>query len=132
VAPGERNIARPTEWVKSDRKVIQQKEGAPSLSLGSLERQGGEFDAPTLQNQNPHPVAEIATRTGHPVLSFRLMEPMEEVVYLDAIKLVAIDHPTNEDVYPNEYFASNPPYPDFKVITSSKAKPPAGAWDDKG
>jgi hypothetical protein len=60
------------------------------------------------------------------------MEPMEEVVYLDAVKLVAVDHPANEDVYPNEYFASNPPYPDFKVVTSSGAKPPTGAWDDKG
>jgi hypothetical protein len=45
---------------------------------------------------------------------------------------MAVDHPANEDVYPNEYFASNPPYPDFKVITSSGAKPPAAAWDDKG
>jgi hypothetical protein len=60
------------------------------------------------------------------------MEPMEEVVYLDAVKLLAVDHPANEDVYPNEYFASNPPYPEFKVITSRNAKPPAGAWDDKG
>jgi hypothetical protein len=67
-------------------------------------------------------------------LSFRLMEPMEEVVYLDQVKLLAVDHPANEEVYPNEYFASNPPYPEFKVITSKKddARPPAGAWDDKG
>jgi len=43
-----------------------------------------------------------------------------------------VDHPSNEEVYPNEYFASNPPYPEFKVITSRGAKPPAGAWDDKG
>ena len=57
---------------------------------------------------------------------------MEEVVYLDAVKLVAVDHPANQDVYPNEYFASNPPYPEFKVVTSTNAKPPAGAWDDKG
>jgi len=66
------------------------------------------------------------------VLSFRLMEPMEEVVYLDAVKLVAIDHPSEVEVYPNEYFASGPPYPEFKVITSRGATAPAGAWDDKG
>ena len=60
------------------------------------------------------------------------MEPMEEVVYLDQVTLLAVDHPANEEVYPNEYFASNPPYPEFKVITSRGAKPPAGAWDDKG
>jgi tetratricopeptide (TPR) repeat protein len=131
IAPGERNIARPTEWVKIDKNVIRDKEGAPPLSLRAVERQGGEVDVPR-QNQSPYPPAKIAGRMGHPVLSFRLMEPMEEVVYLDAVKLVAVDHPANEDVYPNEYFASNPPYPDFKVVTSSKAKAPAGAWDDKG
>lgn len=69
---------------------------------------------------------------GHPVFSFFLMEPMEEVVYLDAVKLMAVDHPATEDVYPNEYFASNPPYPEFRVITSKDAQPVAGAWDDKG
>ena len=34
--------------------------------------------------------------------------------------------------YPNEYFASNPPYPPFKVVASRNARPPAGAWDDHG
>ena len=81
---------------------------------------------------DPTVIKDIETNPGHPVLSFRLMEPMEEVVYLDAVKLVAVDHPANEDVYPNEYFASNPPYPKFKVITSQAARPPAGVWDDKG
>jgi hypothetical protein len=57
---------------------------------------------------------------------------MEEIVYLDGVKLVAVDHPAIEDVYPNEYFASNPPYPDFRVVTSTGPKPPSGAWDEKG
>jgi len=124
IAPGERNIPRPDEWVKVDRNMIR-----------------------GLESQSPHPVAEDATRMSHAnssdgvssfsaerggLLSFRLMEPMEEVVYLDAVKLVAVDHPANEEVYPNEYFASNPPYPEFKVITSRNAQPPAGVWDDKG
>ena len=62
------------------------------------------------------------------------MEPMEEVVYLDQVKMLAVDHPADFDVYPNEYFASNPPYPDFKVVASRKAEaqPPAGAWDEHG
>jgi tetratricopeptide (TPR) repeat protein len=93
VAPGERNIPRPTEYVKIDRNAIREKDGK---------------------------------------LSFRLMEPMEEVVYLDQVRLLAVDHPSDVDVYPNEYFASNPPYPAFKVIASHDARPPAGAWDDRG
>jgi hypothetical protein len=43
-----------------------------------------------------------------------------------------VDHPAAIDVYPNEYFAANPPYPKFKVVESRDAKPPAGAWDDRG
>lgn len=65
-------------------------------------------------------------------LSFRFMEPLEEAVYLDQVRLLAIDHPGNFDVYPNEYFASNPPYPEYRVIASRDARPPAGAWDDRG
>jgi tetratricopeptide (TPR) repeat protein len=67
-------------------------------------------------------------------LSFRFMEPLEESVYLDQVKLLAVDHPADVDVYPNEYFASNPPYPAFKVVFSNRndARPPAGAWDEHG
>jgi len=65
-------------------------------------------------------------------LSFRLMEPMEEAVYLDEVKVLAVDHPRDFDVYPNEYFASNPPFPPFRVVQSREAQLPAGAWDEHG
>jgi hypothetical protein len=67
-------------------------------------------------------------------LSFRFMEPLEESVYLDQVQLLAVDHPAGVDVYPNEYFASRPPYPPFKVVLSKKdaTRPPAGAWDEHG
>jgi tetratricopeptide (TPR) repeat protein len=76
------------------------------------------------ENQKNHPSAKT--------LSFRFMEPLEEAVYLDQVRLLAVDHPADTDVYPNEYFASNPPYPDFKVVISKDARPPAGAWDELG
>jgi len=128
VGPGERNIPRPTEWVKIDRNVIQEVQN-PHVS----QKQGdmGHPIPPESQSLGA-PLLPGVGRSGKGTLSFRLMEPMEEVVYLDAVKLMAVDHPANEDVYPNEYFASNPPYPEFKVITSQNARPPAGAWDDKG
>jgi tetratricopeptide (TPR) repeat protein len=123
VGPGQRDIPRPVEYIKIDRNMIREKEG-----------------------QNPHPFAQDATRVGYPqrisrmandhgattTLSFRFMEPLEEAVYLDQVRLLAVDHPADMDVYPNEYFASNPPYPPFKVVVSRDARPPAGAWDDHG
>jgi len=60
------------------------------------------------------------------------MEPMEEVVYFDQAELLAIDHPAGVQVYPNERFLSNPPYPAFRVVASHNAQPPAGAWDGHG
>jgi tetratricopeptide (TPR) repeat protein len=93
VGPKERNIARPTEYIKLDRNTIREKDGK---------------------------------------LSLRFMEPLEESVYLDQVQLLAVDHPADLDVYPNEYFASNPPYPPFKVVFSRDSLPPAGAWDEHG
>jgi tetratricopeptide (TPR) repeat protein len=65
-------------------------------------------------------------------LSFRFMEPLEEAVYLDRVNLLAIDHRASLEVFPNEYFASNPPYPPFKVVFARDPRPPAGAWDEHG
>ena len=92
-----------------------------------------------VERNIPRPTEAIkiersALRLRDGKLSFRFMEPLEESVYLDEAKLLAVDHPAEYEVYPNEYFASNPPYPRFKVVFSDKkdARPPAGAWDEHG
>src|SRR5205085_4274649 len=77
-------------------------------------------------------VAGDRVRPRKGLLSFRFVEPMEEVVYFDQARLLAIDHPSEAQVYPNERFLSNPPYPEFKVVASRNARPPAGAWDGRG
>ena len=91
------------------------------------------------QRDIPRPIEYIkidrnAIREKDGKLSFRFMEPLEEAVYLDQVRVLAVDHPADLDVYPNEYFASNPPYPEFKVVVSNSkdARPPAGAWDEHG
>jgi len=96
----------------------------------------GHWVAPGERN-TPNPTeylkvdgARVGLRQGR--LSFRLIEPMEEVVYLDEVRLLAVDHPADVQVYPNEYFASQPPFPSFKVIVARDARPPTGAWDDRG
>ena len=108
VGPGQRDIPRPVEYIKIDRSLI-------------------------LEKENPH-FPQSAREMGHPTLSFRFMEPLEEAVYLDQVRLLAVDHPAGLEVYPNEYFASNPPYPEFKVVLSEikGTRPPAGAWDEHG
>ena len=93
IGPGQRDVPRPTEYIKIDRQAIREKDGK---------------------------------------LSFRFMEPLEEAVYLDQVKVIAVDHSPDFDAYPNEYFASNPPYPPFKVVVSQDARPPVAAEDEHG
>jgi len=90
----------------------------------------GERDVPDPDEYLKVPARSVKARNG--LLSFRFMEPMEETVYLDQVRLLAIDHPVAYEVYPNERFVSAPPFPEFRVITSRDAHPPVGAWDDRG
>ena len=77
-------------------------------------------------------VAGRSVRARNGLLSFRFLEPMEETVYLDQVRLLAIDHPAALDVYPNERFVSAPPFPEFRVIASRDARLPVAAVDDRG
>jgi len=65
-------------------------------------------------------------------LSVTFAEPMEEVNYLDQARLLAVDHPAETDIYPNERFVASPPFPEFKIITALHPHLPAGAWDENG
>ncbi|HLZ90718.1 MAG TPA: FG-GAP-like repeat-containing protein [Candidatus Acidoferrum sp.] len=93
VAPGERDVPDPDEYLKVNANSVRPRNG---------------------------------------LLSFRFMEPMEETVYLDQVRLLAVDHPAAYDVYPNERFVSAPPFPEFGVVASRDAHAPAGAWDEHG
>jgi Tfp pilus assembly protein PilF len=93
IAPGERDVADPDEYLKVPANSVRLKNG---------------------------------------MLSFRFMEPMEETVYMDKVKLLAIDHPASVEVNPNERFVTELPFPEFRVITTENARIPKGAWDDQG
>jgi tetratricopeptide (TPR) repeat protein len=92
----------------------------------------GERDVPDPDEYLKVPARSVQPRNG--LLSFRFLEPMEETVYLDQVRLLAIDHPAALDVYPNERFVSSPPFPEFRVIASEQhdAHPPLAATDDHG
>ncbi len=93
VAPGERNIPDPIEYVKVPGSLV---------------------------------------RPRHGRLSFRLLEPMEELDYLDQVRLLAVDHPAGTSVYSNSRFSMEPPFPRFHVIVSRGARPLLGAWNGRG
>jgi tetratricopeptide (TPR) repeat protein len=74
--------------------------------------------------------SQLQPRGGY--LSLRFGEPMEEVNYIDQVRLVAVDHAAGTEVYPSERFLSEPPFASGRAIVSAAAHPVAGAWDDKG
>ena len=65
-------------------------------------------------------------------LSMRFMEPMEEVNYIDQLRLVAVDHPENVEVNPDERFLDDPPFPSGRVVATAGARLPVDAWDGEG
>jgi tetratricopeptide (TPR) repeat protein len=74
--------------------------------------------------------AQIAAVNGK--LSLRFMEPMEEVNYIDQLRLVAVDHPETVDVNPDERFLDDPPFASGRVVATEGARLPLGAWDGEG
>jgi tetratricopeptide (TPR) repeat protein len=134
---------RPQQLTENDRRgsscpILFAWNGARYEFISDLIGPGivGHWVAPGERN-TPDPteyvkVAGSSLRARQGRLSLRLLEPMEEVVYLDKVRLIAVDHPADVEVYPNERFASVPPFPDFQVIASREARLPLGAWDDHG
>jgi len=90
----------------------------------------GQRDTPDPDEYIKVDGALLKEREGY--LSFRFAEPMEEVNYIDQVRLLAIDHKGESAVYPNERFVSDPPFPEFKVISSRAARLPKGVWDQTG
>jgi hypothetical protein len=96
----------------------------------------GHWVSPT-QHNIPDPdewikVSEAQLREHDGRYSLRFGEPMEEVNFVDQVRLVAVDHPSATAVFPNEGFLSEPPFAESKTIAASSAHGLAGAWDDHG
>src|ERR1019366_1258991 len=65
-------------------------------------------------------------------LSLRFIEPMEEVNYVDQLRLVAVDHPDNVEVNPDERFLDDPPFASGRVVASRNTRLPIAATDGQG
>ncbi|MCS6953686.1 MAG: FG-GAP-like repeat-containing protein [Bryobacterales bacterium] len=61
----------------------------------------------------------------------RVTEELREVTYLDQIRLLAVDHPANVEVFTNEKFKA-PPFPEFRLFGVRGRIYPVRARDGKG
>jgi len=94
----------------------------------------GYWEAPGVRNY-PDPDEyvrirddQLKERDGR--YELRVTNELEEVLYVDRLQLIAIDHPADMEVYPNEGM-TDPPRP-FKLFTTRNAHPPKSAIDDHG
>jgi len=62
----------------------------------------------------------------------RVLEPLEEVSYLDEATLLAVDHPAGTEVFANERFACEEPFPEFRMWELGERVAPVRAWNHHG
>jgi Tfp pilus assembly protein PilF len=98
-------------------------------AIGYLETPG-QYNYPDTDEYIRVTGDQLKARDG--VLSLRMNNQLEEVIYFDAVKLLAVDHPEKTEIYPNERLMPAPPYPSFKIYSVESPKPPLSAVDEKG
>ena len=76
------------------------------------------------------PVPNLQPLDGEYIL--QVLEPIEEVVYFDEAKLIAVDHPVETEVYPHEMMAVGAPPPPFELFCFKDPIEPVRAVDHRG
>jgi hypothetical protein len=76
------------------------------------------------------PIPRLESQGGEYLL--QVVEPLEEVVYFDEAKLMAVDHPEGTEVYPNEMAAVNAAPPPFELFCIDRTIEPVRATDHRG
>lgn len=61
----------------------------------------------------------------------RVTEELREVTYLDQVRLVALDHPAEVEIFTNEKFKA-PPFPEFRLFGVRRRIYPVAARDGRG
>jgi len=72
---------------------------------------------------------QLQARNGR--YELRMTNELEEALFFDRVQLVAVDHPSGVEVFPNEGLRS-PPRPAFQLTSTRGARPPARAVDGHG
>jgi hypothetical protein len=95
----------------------------------------GDWVAPSLWNQ-PDPDEyvrirndQLKPRRGR--YELRITNELEEVLFVDRLQLVAVDHPDGVSVYPNEGLRQPPRQP-FHLTPARNGRPPLRAVDEHG
>jgi tetratricopeptide (TPR) repeat protein len=72
---------------------------------------------------------QLKERNGR--FELRVTNELEEALFIDHLKLVAVSHRSGVEIYPNEGLG-NPTSNEFKLYATRDARPPAAARDEHG
>jgi tetratricopeptide (TPR) repeat protein len=73
---------------------------------------------------------QLVPKDGHYVI--KIAEPMDEVLYLDHLRLDVVDHPADAQVFPDERFVLAPPEPTHTILALRTRHSPRLALDHRG
>lgn len=98
-------------------------------AIGFLE-EPGRYNTPDTDEYVKIAGPQLQLKDGK--YSLKINNQLEEVLYIDQTELLALDHPSDVEVFPNERLMPEPPYPPFKIYAAKNATPPKAAWDGHG
>ncbi|MFH0945359.1 MAG: FG-GAP-like repeat-containing protein [Planctomycetota bacterium] len=90
----------------------------------------GEYAPPDPTEDVRIPPEQTGLRNGR--YSLRVVEPLEEVAYIDQLQLFVYDHPADLELYPDERFTGTPPFPTGRAQAVRERIFPETATDDRG
>ncbi|MBI2193601.1 MAG: VCBS repeat-containing protein [Planctomycetes bacterium] len=92
--------------------------------LGFLVAPGSYALPQPIERVRMSPAQLKPSRSGYEI---RIVEPLEEAVYLDHLQLIAADHPAGIEVFPDERFETGPPPRREQLWTLQRRIPPIRA-----
>jgi tetratricopeptide (TPR) repeat protein len=98
-------------------------------AFGSLEAPG-EYNSTDTDEYILVTASQLQAKDG--VYSIKMNNQLEEVIFIDQARLLAVDHPANTRIYPNERLMPAPPFPGYRVFVTKGSRVPVSARDDHG
>lgn len=89
----------------------------------------GEYAPPDPTEDVRIPPELVALDDGR--YRLRVVEPLEEVAYIDQLELYVYDHPSDLELYPDERFTASPPFPSGRPIALREKIFPVAARTDR-